>query len=169
MPGERTRRVGQSANRFGATTRIKRTCVDGQPCTHEHAGANVRPSDLSPAAQRRTHPRATADRKARPPARDANGDARARTRDQFVRNALRRSLARMRSDEDPGRAASASSSDDRTLAKGGFGGVPSPSAPPLRARARGFWWLLFSSFRPSPRSRFRDLARSRNRARRLAS
>ena len=28
--------------------------------------------------ERRTHPRATADRKARPPARDANGDARAR-------------------------------------------------------------------------------------------
>ena len=168
MPGERTRRVGQSANRFGATTRIKRTCVDGQPCTHEHAGANVRPSDLSPAAQRRTHPRATADRKARPPARDANDDARVRTSDQFVRNALRRSLARMRSDEDPGRAASASSSDDRTLAKGGFGGCPRRRHPPS-ARARGFRWLLFSSFRPSPRSRFRDLARSRNRARRLAS
>ena len=79
--------------------------VDGQPCTHERAGASV-----SSATQRRTHPRATADRKARPPARDANGDARARTRDQFVRNALRRSLARLRSDEDPGRAASASSS-----------------------------------------------------------
>ena len=164
MPRERTRRVGQSANRFGATTRIKRTCVDGQPCTHEHAGANVRPSDLSPAAQRRTHPRATADRKARPPARDANGDARARTSDQFVRNALRRSLARLRSDEDPGRAASASSSDDRTLAKGGFGGCPRRRHPPsARARAvsGGFFFLLFAVLpdRDFAISRDRDLAR----------
>ena len=97
--------------------------------------------------ERRTHPRATADRKAHPPARDANGDARARTSDQFVRNALRRSLARLRSDEDPGRAASASSSDDRTLAKGGFGGCPRRRHPPsARARAvsGGFFFLLFA-------------------------
>ena len=114
--------------------------------------------------ERRTHPRATADRKARPPARDANGDARARTRDQFVRNALRRSLARLRSDEDPGRAASASSSDDRTLAKGGFGGCRRRGHPPsARARAvsGGFFFLLFAVLpdRDLAISRDRDLAR----------
>ena len=114
--------------------------------------------------ERRTHPRATADRKARPPARDANDDARARTRDQFVRNALRRSLARLRSDEDPGRAASASSSDDRMLAKGGFGGCPRRRHPPsARARAvsGGFFFLLFVVLpdRDFAISRDREIAR----------
>ena len=114
--------------------------------------------------ERRTHPRATADRKARPPARDANDDARARTRDQFVRNALRRSLARLRSDEDPGRAASASSSDDRTLAKGDFGGCPRRRHPPsARARAvsGGFFFLLFAVLpdRDFAISRSREIAR----------
>ena len=159
MPGERTRRVGQSANRFGATTRIKRTCVDGQPCTHEHAGASVRPKRPSGGRIRERRPIV---KPARSRAMRTTTRARVRVIRSYETLCVVRSLVcvRTRTRDAPRRRRRVTIERSR---RGASGGALAVGTPPPRARAvsGGFFFLLFAVLpdRDFAISRSREIAR----------
>jgi hypothetical protein len=159
MPGERTRRVSQSANRFGATTRIKRTCVDGQPCTHERADASTKLSESSGGRIRERRPIV---KPARPRAMRTTTRARVRVISSYETLCVVRSLVcvRTRTRDAPRRRRRVTIECSR---RGASGGALAVGTPPPRARARFLVasFFFFSPFSPIAISRFREIAISR--------
>ena len=159
MPGERTRRVSQSANRFGATTRIKRTCVDGQPCTHEHADASTKLSESSGGRIRERRPIV---KPARPRAMRTATRARVRVISSYETLCVVRSLVcvRTRTRDAPRRRRRVTIECSR---RGASGGALAVGTPPPRARARFLVasFFFFSPFSPIAISRSRKIAKSR--------